>query len=61
MARRSIGGVGETTESKEIHGISGLEKALDSLLYGKIGYSKMINLTKRSQTGQTSRQCPAAT
>ena len=47
MARRSIGGVGETTESKEIHGISGLEKALDSLLYGKVGYSKMINLTKK--------------
>ena len=47
MARRSIGGVGETTESKEIHGISGLEKALDSLLYGKLGYSKMINLTKK--------------
>ncbi len=47
MARRSIGGVGETSESKEIHGISGLEKALDSLLYGKIGYSKMINLTKK--------------
>lgn len=47
MARRSIGGVGETAESKEIHGISGLEKALDSLLYGKIGYSKMINLTKK--------------
>jgi len=47
MARRSIGGVGETSESKEIHGISGLEKALDSLLYGKVGYSKMINLTKK--------------
>ncbi|MCM1077003.1 MAG: transpeptidase family protein [Bacteroides sp.] len=47
MARRSIGGVGETSTSKEIHGISGLEKALDSLLYGKIGYSKMINLTKK--------------
>ena len=47
MARRSIGGVGETSESKEIHGISGLEKALDSLLYGKAGYSKMINLTKK--------------
>ena len=47
MARRSIGGVGETSDSKEIHGISGLEKALDSLLYGKIGYSKMINLTKK--------------
>lgn len=47
MARRSIGGVGETAESKEIHGISGLEKALDSLLYGKVGYSKMINLTKK--------------
>lgn len=47
MARRSIGGVGETSQSKEIHGISGLEKALDSLLYGKVGYSKMINLTKK--------------
>lgn len=50
MARRSIGGVGETgatIEEKEIHGISGLEKALDSLLFGKVGQSKKVNLTKK--------------
>ncbi len=47
MARRSIGGVGETTESKEIHGISGLEKALDSLLYGRAGTARKIALTKK--------------
>lgn len=49
MARRSIGGVGETgtdLKVKEIHGISGLEKALDSLLYGQVGYYKLVNLTK---------------
>ncbi|MDE7155380.1 MAG: hypothetical protein K2N79_03740, partial [Muribaculaceae bacterium] len=33
MARRSIGGVGQTQKSSEVHGISGLECALDSLLY----------------------------
>ena len=47
MARRSIGGVGQTRVSKEIHGISGLEKALDSLLYGVEGYAKKIALTKK--------------
>jgi cell division protein FtsI (penicillin-binding protein 3) len=46
MARRSIGGVGETRQSKEIHGISGLEKALDSLLYGRTGTTAKVNLTK---------------
>lgn len=46
MARRSIGGVGQTRECKEIHGISGLEKALDSLLYGVPGIAKKIPLTK---------------
>lgn len=46
MARRSIGQVGQTKESKEIHGISGLEKALDSLLYGKPGVAKQVPLTK---------------
>ncbi len=45
MARRSIGRVGEL-ENKEKHGISGLEKALDSLLYGKPGVAKKIPLTK---------------
>lgn len=47
MARRSIGGVGQTRKSSEVHGISGLECALDSLLYGKHGVSKKINLTRR--------------
>lgn len=47
MARRSIGGVGATAECKEVHGISGLEKALDSLLYGKIGFAKKVALTKK--------------
>lgn len=47
MARRSIGGVGQTHVSKEVHGISGLEKALDSLLYGVEGYAKKIALTKK--------------
>ncbi|MBD5173145.1 MAG: transpeptidase family protein [Bacteroidales bacterium] len=46
MARRSIGGVGATAQCKEVHGISGLEKALDSLLYGKTGLSKKVPLTK---------------
>ncbi len=46
MARRSVGGVGQTRECKEIHGISGLEKALDSLLYGVPGIAKKIPLTK---------------
>ncbi len=46
MARRSVGGVGQTKECRQIHGISGLEMALDSLLYGEPGLSKKIPLTK---------------
>lgn len=46
MAKRSIGGVGQTQKCKEIHGISGLEKALDSLLYGRTGTTGKVNLTK---------------
>ena len=46
MARRSIGGVGIHPVSAEVHGISGLEKALDSLLYGKPGLAKKVPLTK---------------
>ena len=46
MARRSIGGVGATAADPDIHGISGLEMALDSLLYGRPGLSKKIALTK---------------
>lgn len=46
MARRSVGGVGQTATCREIHGIYGLEKALDSLLYGVPGLAKKIPLTK---------------
>lgn len=46
MARRSIGGVGETRESSEVHGISGLEKALDSLLYGVPGEARKVAMTR---------------
>lgn len=44
MAYRSIGRVNEQ-ENGEIHGFSGLEKDLDSLLYGKEGYAKRVTLT----------------
>ncbi len=37
MARRSIGRVGMTKECSEVHGRSGLEYALDTLLYGHAG------------------------
>lgn len=47
MARRSIGRVGQTDVCDEIHGISGLEKALDSLLYGIPGVYKRVPFTKR--------------
>lgn len=47
MARRSIGRVGQTKKCKEIHGISGLEKALDSLLYGTPGTYKLVPFTNR--------------
>lgn len=46
MARRSIGGVGATEKCSDVHGISGLEKALDSLLFGKPGKAKKVPLTK---------------
>ena len=46
MARRSIGAVGQTDSCKEIHGKYGLERALDSLLYGTPGLAKKIPLTK---------------
>ncbi len=45
MAARSIGSVGELSNGEK-HGISGLEKALDELLYGKPGVAKKIPLTK---------------
>ena len=45
MAARSIGIVAEDTTSSEFHGRSGLEMALDSLLYGQPGLSKSFQLT----------------
>lgn len=45
MALLSIGGVSEMANG-EVHGWSGLECALDSLLYGKAGVAKKIPLTK---------------
>lgn len=46
MAYRSVGRVNESEKTGEIHGYSGLEKDLDSLLYGKPGYAKKVALTK---------------
>ncbi len=45
MARRSVGKVGQTAECSEVHGISGLERALDSLLYGVPGVAEKKALT----------------
>lgn len=45
MAYRSIGRVNENAATREIHGYSGLEKDLDSLLYGKPGLAKKVALT----------------
>lgn len=45
MAARSIGNVGQDEKSSSIHGRSGLEMALDSLLYGVSGKAQSIQLT----------------
>ena len=45
MAYRSIGRVNENSFTGEFHGYSGLEKDLDSLLYGKPGEAKKVALT----------------
>lgn len=45
MAYRSIGRVNENQSTGEFHGYSGLEKDLDSLLYGKPGIAKKVALT----------------
>lgn len=45
MAFRSIGRVNENHDTREIHGYSGLEKDLDSLLYGQPGSTKKVALT----------------
>lgn len=46
MARLSIGRVGQTAESPEVRGRSGLEHALDSLLYGESGVAKKVLFTR---------------
>lgn len=45
MAYRSIGRVNENAATGQIHGYSGLEKDLDSLLYGKSGLAKRVAMT----------------
>ena len=45
MASRSIGRVNENAVTRQIHGYSGLEKDLDTLLYGKPGLYKKVALT----------------
>ena len=45
MAYRSIGRVNENFETKQFHGYSGLEKDLDSLLYGQPGLAKHVPMT----------------
>ena len=45
MAYRSIGRVNENFHTHQIHGYSGLEKDLDTLLYGKPGLYKKVALT----------------
>lgn len=45
MARLSIGRVGRTTEDPQVRGRSGLEAALDSLLYGHPGVAKKVLFT----------------
>ncbi len=47
MASRSIGNVGEVKNIKGQHGVSGLEMALDSLLYGVPGVKRRIQLTNK--------------
>lgn len=46
MARLSIGVVSEDVNTGEVHGMSGLEYALDSLLYGKPGVAKKVNFNR---------------
>lgn len=45
MAYRSIGRVNENSKTGQIHGYSGLEKDLDTLLYGHWGLAKKVALT----------------
>ncbi len=46
MARLSIGRVGQLADDPEIHGRSGLERALDTLLYGTPGVKRKVVSTR---------------
>lgn len=46
MARLSIGRVGQTAEDPEVHGRSGLERALDTLLFGVPGVKRKVVSTR---------------
>lgn len=46
LARQSIGSVSQDTSSRQRHGRSGLEGALDSLLYGTPGVTRKVTLTR---------------
>ena len=46
MARLSIGRVGETATNPEVRGISGLEQALDTMLFGESGLAKKVLFTR---------------
>lgn len=45
MARLSIGRVGQTAQNPEIRGISGLEQALDTILFGENGEAEKVLFT----------------
>ncbi len=46
MARLSIGVVSQDSATGQVHGMSGLEYALDSLLFGKPGVNKLVNFNR---------------
>ena len=46
MAKLSIGVVSENRNTGEVHGMSGLEYALDSLLYGRPGVAKKVSFNR---------------
>lgn len=52
MARLSIGRVGQTDTDPEIHGRSGLERALDTLLYGVPGIKRKVVSTRGTRLAE---------
>lgn len=64
MAMRSIGRVNEDSATRRIHGYSGLEKDLDSLLYGCDGVARSMPMTngmRRWITREPVRGCDIRT